>query len=330
MLASEIRQLIERLAREHGFERCGVASAGPVDRDAYYRDWLAKGHAGTMAYLHQYVEQRTDASTLLPGARSVLVCALNYHQPETATLEKPTGEDCATAQGRIARYAWGDDYHRVIKRKLFAIVDALREAIDEPFEAKVCVDTAPLLEREYAMRAGVGWIGKNTLVLNEKLGSYFFLGAIVTTLDLPVDPLPSDHCGSCTRCLDACPTDAFPAPYEMDAARCISYLTIEHRGEEIPEEFHRAMGDWVFGCDVCQEVCPHNRAAPTTAEPRFAIRAPGPRPNLSDMLAWTDEDYRETLRASAIKRAKPNMLRRNARIAEANQKKSKIEGQRSD
>lgn len=271
-----------------------------------------------MGYLHQHVAERCDASVLVPGARTVIVVALNYHQPAPDIVaESPVDTDNA-ARGRVAMYAWGDDYHRVIKRKLFAMVDAMREVIDEPFEAKACVDTVPLLEREYAMRAGIGWIGKNTLVLDAKLGSYFFLGEIVTTLALPFDAPAADHCGRCTRCLDACPTDAFPAPYELDASRCISYLTIEHRGEDIPEEFHADMRDWVFGCDVCQQVCPHNRAAPTTREPRFAPRTPGPTPKLDDLLTWSDADYAEALRGSAIKRAKPDMLRRNARIAQAN------------
>ena len=166
-------------------------------------------------------------------------------------------------------YAWGDDYHEVIRSKLGALVERMRTELVEPFEARVCVDTAPILERELAAAAGIGWIGKNTLVLHHELGSYFFLGAIVTTLDLaPDEPLP-DHCGTCTACLDACPTQAFPKPYEMDASRCISYLTIEHRGD-ISKPFQKMMGDWVFGCDVCQEVCPYNRSAPTTREPRIA------------------------------------------------------------
>ena len=163
----------------------------------------------------------------------------------------------------------------------------------------------------------MGWIGKNTLVLDEGLGSYFFLGLIVTTLSLAPDEPATDNCGTCTACLDACPTDAFPAAYEMDAARCISYLTIEHRGD-IPESLQPKMGDWVFGCDICQEVCPYNRRAPTTQEPRFAVREPGPAPPLYDLLNWTDEQYKERLRGSAMKRATIDMLRRNARIALGN------------
>lgn len=269
-----------------------------------------------MDYLHRNAEQRVDATKLLPGAKSVVVCALNYHQPIPPT-SNDIAEECQ-AQGQVAMYAWGDDYHKVIKRKLFAIIDRLRGDLAEPFEAKACVDTVPILEREYAARAGVGWIGKNTLVMNQSHGSYFFLGLIVTTLELPSDEPSPDHCGTCTRCLDACPTNAFPTAYEMDASRCISYLTIEHRDEKIPPELASLMGDWVFGCDVCQQVCPHNCRVPETTEPKFAIRPPGPHPDLEEMCNASDDEYRERLRGSAIKRATPDMLRRNARIALAN------------
>lgn len=214
-------------------------------------------------------------------------------------------------------YAWGDDYHDVIREKLRQLVEQMRSHIDVEFDSKICVDTVPLLEREVAAAAGIGWIGKNTLVLNAELGSYFFLGSIITTLDLARDEPVADHCGTCTACLDACPTSAFVGPYQMDASRCISYLTIEHRGD-IDEQHHPHMGDWVFGCDVCQEVCPHNRKAPHTSEPRFAIREPGPQPVLDDVLEWSSEDYSAKLRGSAMKRAKPEMLQRNVTIAKGN------------
>jgi epoxyqueuosine reductase len=214
-------------------------------------------------------------------------------------------------------YAWGEDYHVVVREKLTALLDRLRDALTEPFAAKVCVDTAPLVEREWAAQAGIGWIGKNTLVLDDQLGSYFFLGAIVTTLELEPDEPVADHCGTCTACLEACPTSAFPAAYQMDAPRCISYLTIEHRAN-IPAEFHEKMGNWVFGCDVCQEVCPFNRRASLTREPRFAIRPPGAEPLLNEILSWTPEDYRAQLKGSAMKRAKLGMLHRNAAITRKN------------
>ena len=193
----------------------------------------------------------------------------------------------------------------------------MRAELSESFESKACVDTAPLLEREVAAAAGIGWIGKNTMVLNQQMGSYFFLGALVTTLEIEPDEPVTDHCGSCTACLDACPTNAFPAPYEMDASKCISYLTIEHRGE-IEERFHSEMGDWVFGCDVCQEVCPFNREAPVTQELRFSIQSRSSQPVLDEIINWSMDDYRVRLRGSAMKRAKLDMLQRNARIAERN------------
>lgn len=306
-------QLVKRLARDLGFDRCGIARAGPISRADYSRTWLEKGFAGTMHYLKRNPEQRLDPRRLLDGAKSVIVVVLSYHQPEPRPPETPG------SHGRIARYAWGDDYHKVIKKKLFALADRLRQELFDPFECKACVDTAPLIEREWAAAAGVGWIGKNTLVLDPQLGSYTFLGALVTTLDLPADEPAMDHCGSCRACLDACPTDAFPNAYRMDATRCISYLTIEHRGD-IKESLREKMEDWIFGCDVCQEVCPFNRDAAYTREPRFAVRGPAPTVSLDDIKHWTPVDYREQLRGSAMKRATLEMLKRNATIAEANQK----------
>ena len=273
-----------------------------------------------MGYIDKYFAQRVDPGLLLDGANSVVVCALQYYQPDP----DPSGD--VLPRGRVARYAWGDDYHEVIKSRLFAMVDQMREELSEPFEAKACVDTAPLLERELAASAGIGWIGKNTMVLDQQLGSYFFLGALVTTLEIEPDEPVTDHCGQCRACLDACPTNAFPAAYEMDASRCISYLTIEHRGD-ISKQFHSAMGDWIFGCDVCQEVCPFNRHAPETKERRFAIRSPGPEPVLEEIIHWSMDDYRKQLRGSAMKRAKLNMLQRNARIANVNVEKSKSQKQ---
>lgn len=303
-------QIVRRLAEEAGFDRCGIAVADRIGRAEYLESWLASGRSGSMAFMKRYFEERVDPRVLLPGARSVIVVALSYKQPSSAP--HPAAGDAPT--GRVAMYAWGKDYHKVVKRKLFTMLDRLRERVDTPFEAKACVDTAPLLEREVAAAAGLGWIGKNTMVLHEQLGSYFFIGAIVTTLAIAPDEPSVDHCGTCTRCLDACPTNAFPSPYEMDASRCISYLTIERR-EAIPDEFHAAMGDWIFGCDICQEVCPFNRDAPITREPAFAVRPPAPRPPLREMAEWGVDDYCNQLRGSAMKRAKLPMLQRNARIA---------------
>ncbi len=323
-----LSRTIKQLAAKAGFDCCGIASAAPIERAEYVRDWLAKGHAGSMDYLHNHFDRRTDPTKLLEGASSVIVIGKVYGQPasnsQTTGQGQPSDQEPAEAEkensgptGRVAMYAWGEDYHIVLKDKLFQFVDDLRRHCDQPFDAKVCVDTVPILEREVAASAGIGWIGKNTLVLNRHLGSYFFLGEIVTTLNIAPDEPTTDHCGSCTACLDACPTDAFIGPYEMDASKCISYLTIEHRSD-IRDDLQARMGDWLFGCDVCQEVCPFNRDMPMTIDERFRTQGQRVRVPLEALLNWTIEDYRKTFRKSAVKRAKLDMLKRNARIALSN------------
>ncbi len=312
MQAHRLSQRVKNLAASLGFDRCGVARAEPIGRAAYVRAWLDSGRAGAMEYMHQHFKRRADPRRLLQGAKSVIVVALQYHQRRPAIPESDRDP-----RGRVAMYAWGDDYHDIIKAKLMKIADHMRSELAGPFEVKACVDTAPLLERELAAAAGIGWIGKNTMLLHHQLGSYFFLGALVTTLELAPDQPVVDRCGTCTACLEACPTEAFPAAHEMDASRCISYLTIERR-HDIPESLKPKMGDWIFGCDVCQEVCPYNRHAPTAREPRFKIRPPGPQPKLDDVLGWSMDDYRTLLRDSAIRRATLDMLKRNALIARAN------------
>jgi epoxyqueuosine reductase len=308
----ETSQLVRKIATAAGFDRCGITPAVPIGRAQYLRDWLGAGRAGSMDYMHRYFEQRIDPSLLVHQAKSVIVVALLYHQQNPETCEDRSG-----SKGRIATYAWGDDYHDVVREKLRVLVNRLRGVLTEPFDARVCVDTAPILERELAERAGVGWIGKNTMAIHPQIGSYFFLGEIVTTLDLAPDEPMDDHCGTCTACLDACPTNAFPVAYEMDASRCISYLTIEQRGEIAPE-LQRSMGNWVFGCDICQEVCPFNRKAPVATEPRFAVREPAPRAPLREVLEWSMNDYRKKLKGRALKRAKLDMWRRNAEIVRGN------------
>jgi epoxyqueuosine reductase len=251
----------------------------------------------------------------------------NYHQVPAI----PSGHESndavsgrsgpSPARGRVARYAWGRGYHGVMRAKLHRLADRLRELIAEPFDRRVCVDTAPVLEREVATLAGIGWIGKNTMVLCRDFGSWFFLGELITTLDLePGAPVPN-RCGTCTRCLEACPTGALTGPYQMDASRCIAYLTIEHRGE-IAADLQRRMGDWVFGCDECQVVCPYNRNVPTATESAYRLddRSPlVPRPVLSDLASLATDAHRSYLTGSAMKRASCDMLQRNAAIALRNQ-----------
>jgi len=304
-------RIVKDVAASMGFERCGITRAEPIGRADYLASWLRAGNAGSMEYLHRNFAARANPAELLPGASSAVVVALLYHQL------RPAGELDDRSRGRVAMYAWGDDYHDVLRSKLRRLVEQLHVEIAEPFDARICVDTAPIVERELAAAAGIGWISKNTMVLDSDLGSYFFLGVVLTTLELEPDAPVPDHCGSCTACLDACPTSAFPRPYQMDASRCISYLTIEHRGE-ISTPFQEMMGDWVFGCDVCQEVCPFNRHAPATREPRFAARSSVSTPVLDDMSSWTPEDYRRHVSGSAMSRAKRDMLHRNAEIASRN------------
>jgi len=304
MTPADTAQLIKKLAAAVGFDRCGIAKVEPIGRGEYLKEWLRQGHAGSMDYLHRNLNIRLDPAQILPKARSAIVVALNYKQSPP-----PVETDRDAPRGRVAMYAWGEDYHGVLRDKLRSLVDRLRAALPDPFETRICVDTAPIVERELAAAAGIGWIGKNTLVLHQDLGSYFFLGVIITTLESQLDEPAEDHCGSCTACLDACPTQAFPTPYQMDASRCISYLTIEHRGD-ISKPFQGMMKEWVFGCDVCQEVCPFNRHAPATTEPRFTAARTPPSLDVSEILGWTDDDHHGHVRGSALARATPEMLRR--------------------
>lgn len=348
MTPAQRTELVSRLAVELGLARVGVAAAGPIRRAAYLQQWLAEGRAGEMTWLARHHQLRIDPRRLLPGARSIIVVADLYHQPEpppadparsaassadptrTATVSaKPTRTAAACCReatagspaGRVAQYAQGRDYHKVLRKKLHRLADRLHEMADqiaaEPFETRVCVDTAPILEREWAEAAGIGWIGKNTMILHHELGSFFFLGEIITTMELaPTGPV-ADHCGNCTRCLDACPTGALTAPYQMDARKCISYLTIEHRAD-IDPSLQPQMGDWLYGCDICQDVCPYNRKAPHATEPAYRPAELQPDIPLNVIPNWTQEDYDRYLAGSAMKRASLAMLKRNAKIALAN------------
>jgi epoxyqueuosine reductase len=312
MTPAEKTTLVKRLGLGLGFDLVGIAQAAPNPRAPYYREWLAAGHAGSMRYLQRNVQLREDLAHLLAGARSVICVALNYHR------RSPPGETLDDRRaGRVASYALGVDYHRVLRGMLDELVVKLREQVGERFEGRVFVDTGPVPERELAAAAGLGWIGKNTMLLHERLGSYLFLAEAITTLELEPDSPSADRCGSCTRCLDACPTKALTAPYHLDARRCISYLTIEHR-DEIPVEFHEPMGQWVFGCDICQHVCPFNRHAPMAEHPEItADRIPEYLP-LLDLVRLRSGEYRRLTEGTAARRAGRNMWRRNAAIALGN------------
>ena len=300
---------VTRVALDCGFELAGVAPAGPVADFPRYEQWVAQSYAGDMRYLtDKRAGVRADVGNLLPGARSVICVGKRYntdHEPRTGA--------------KISRYAVSRDYHDVLREDLDRV--AARLLAIEPFEYKICVDTAPLLERSLAREAGLGWIGKNTCLINEPQGSWFFLGEMVTTLALATGEPPPDRCGSCTRCIDACPTQAIvPAGdvWTVDSRRCISYLTIELRGP-IPQEMHSAMGDHVFGCDICQEVCPWNSRAPLTADPSFA-----PRPAVLDSLdrwaALTKDEFKEAFASTPVSRARYEGFQRNVAIVRGNQK----------
>jgi epoxyqueuosine reductase len=293
---------VKATGRRLGFDLVAVGPAGPPERGAALDAWLDAGCAGTMAYMERTRAARRDPARVLPGARSVIACALNYYQ----------GADAA-GPPHVARYAWGDDYHAVMEPRLRALLDDLVAAAPGS-TGRAYADTGPLLERELAARAGLGWVGKNTMLLHPALGSYFFIGMILTTAELQPDPPLPDRCGTCTRCLEACPTAAFPRPYVLDARRCISYLTIEHRGA-IPEDARPGLGTLAFGCDICQDVCPWNRRAPVTSEAAFRARD---LPALREWPGLTEAEYRERLRGSPLRRARRRGLRRNAAVALGN------------
>ncbi len=354
------------LALSLGFGLIGIAPAKPSENGDCVRHWIGDGRHGEMAYLANHLDVRLDPGKLLEGARSI-ICVADKHPAKTDL--NPTG---AAPYGKIARYAWGDDYHKTLKKRLHRLADALAKA--HPGQRfRSTVDTAPILEREHAAQAGLGWIGKHTLLIHPAYGSYFMLGTILTTLNLkttqqagypePTVP-PTDHCGTCTRCIDACPTGCItdPGPPDsggkdsgradsegtdfggidsggrsVDAARCISYLTLEHRSA-IDPALHAQMGDWISGCDICQEVCPHNREqgsgfsnpdprpgdqsrlrlSELPIDDRYTPRPPAPGLSLRDILAWTEDDRREVFKGSALKRIKLDMLKRNALIAAGN------------
>jgi epoxyqueuosine reductase len=352
MLDAAITRRLCEQARAIGFDLCGVAPVAEFEELKRLPDWLAHDFAGEMRYLHD--PRRKNLEKALPGARCAIVCAMNYNAspPYSTSALKPTlpdegarhsGTNAAANSpcGWISRYAWGDDYHDVLKCKLDELVAWMRGEFGGDFHTRAYVDTGPVLERVAAKYAGLGWLAKNTCLINQQLGSWLFLGVILTDLDFASTLAgdgspPRDLCGTCTRCIDACPTDAFVEPYVLDARRCISYLTIELRGP-IPAEFRPAMGPMVFGCDICQDVCPWNRKAPTTSLPEFQPRKIAPDelagenaefsvgdnvslflPRMEWLLSLSENEFRRAFRGSPVKRAKWRGLLRNACVAAGN------------
>jgi epoxyqueuosine reductase len=301
---------IKSRARSLGFDLVGIAPAERMlEEGVRLEEWLARGYHGSMEWLERNVDKRVDVTKILPGARSVIVVARNYYTPHRHS----DARDAA----KVSRYAWGRDYHKILPKKLRAIEEYLR-TLDPTVESRSYVDTGPILEKQWAVRAGLGWMGKHSNVITRELGSWVFLGVVITTLELDVDePIP-DFCGTCTRCIDACPTDAIVAPYVVDGSRCISYVTIEEKPKrELTAEEGERLENWVFGCDICQDVCPWNRFEQPTDEPAFQPRPGVLELTVDSLRGMSDEEFLARFAGSPVMRAKAEGMRRNARAVAA-------------
>ena len=313
---------IKEQALRLGFDLVGIVPARALEEEGeHLQEWLRRGLQGEMRWMERDPAKRTDPRLLLPSARSVVVVALNYYTPHNHT------DDPAT--GKISRYAWGDDYHDVVGDKLKRLLAWIKEEWPEA-EGKTCVDIQPMMDKAWAERGGLGWIGKHSNLITREYGSWVFLGELLLNLELEYDAEGvQDHCGNCTLCLEACPTNAIIEPYVVDSARCISYATIELRAPALPEDVAGKMEGWLYGCDICQDVCPWNRFEQPTAEARFEPRSANVNASLSDILELTPDAYSERFRRSAIKRAKLSGLQRNARALLEQTQEEAAERQRS-
>jgi epoxyqueuosine reductase len=309
---TETSSRIKRAALDAGFDLAGIARRGPAETSEHLRSWLGAGMHGDITYMVDTAAVRSDPEHLLEGCQSLLMVAMSYR----ISLPESSAPDDRHGTVWISRYAWGRDYHRLVKKRLVRLGRVLEE-MHPGCAWRAVVDTAPLLEREWAARAGLGWIGKNTMVLNRRLGSELFLGALLTDLELEPDRAATDHCGRCTACLDSCPTGAFPEPFVLDARRCIGYLTVEHR-DEIPAELKPAMADMVAGCDLCNEVCPWTRKAPADLHPEFAPAPHRFRPRLADLEALDEDGWKRWREGSALGRIPFSQLRRSLAVAREN------------
>lgn len=302
----ELARLIKDRARIEGFEKVGIVPVQALAGDAdQLREWLRRGYEGEMKWMARDPEMRTDPRKLFPPARSVIVVAKNYYTPAQ--------HESDPASGKISRYAWGDDYHDVVAGKLHSLLSWIKETVPGA-EGKVCVDIQPMMDKSWAVRAGLGWLGKHTNVITPEYGSWVFIGELLLNFELEYDRQQvEDHCGTCTLCIDACPTSAITEPYLLDSNKCISYATIELRTDEIPAGVKENLDGWLYGCDICQDVCPWNRFEQVTNESRFQPRAGNVNAGLDEVLELTPETYAERFRGSAMKRAKLSGLQRNAR-----------------
>lgn len=315
---ARLTQRIKTKARALGFDLVGATPLMPSAYGGFYENWLAQGCAGDMAYLARSdaVAKRRDPRLILPQARSVVVVGQNYYQAIPEEVVSLSNEK----RGRVARYAWGNDYHDVMWARLEKLAAFIEAEVGRRVSHRRYVDTGPLLERELAMRAGLGWIGKNTMLINPRLGSWLFLGELLLDLKLEYDaPFRTDHCGTCIRCIEACPTGCIQPDRFLDASHCISYLTIELKSKKMPTHLQPLVGDWVFGCDICQMVCPWNRFSRPTDEPEFQSRPGISAPDLSELLSLDDEEFLRRFQDSPIQRTKRRGLQRNAAVALHNQ-----------
>jgi len=319
-MAKTFTEEIKLESRRLGFDKVGVAPAGALTEEGErLRLWLARGFHGRMSYMARDPQQRADPRLLLPSVKSVVSVALNYFRPEKHTD--------APEVGKISRYAWGDDYHDVLRDKLGALLEWVRERAPG-VEGKICVDSSPMMDKAWAARAGLGWIGKHTNLITKEFGSWVFLGELLLSIELDYDSfVEPDHCGACRACIDACPTRAIIAPYQLDATRCISYGTIELRETELPEPIKSNLESWVFGCDICQDVCPWSRFSKETAEKRFEPREGVVEPRLHELVEMSQEEFSTRFRKSAIKRAKLAGLKRNAMAVMNDRESGETRGQ---
>ena len=310
---STLTQQIHQRANELGFQLVGITPAARSETIARYRQWIESGYAGKMRYLKRHLPLKADVRQLLVEAKSVISLAMNYY-----TLDPPKALADDPARGQISRYAWGDDYHDVIRQRLSELVDFIKQAAETKLKTRVCVDTAPIIEREYAQKAGMGWIGKNTNLIHWRSGSWYFLAEVLIDIDLESDAPPlRGSCGTCTRCIEACPTDAIVAPNLLDSRLCISYLTIELK-ESIPKALRPKIGNLIFGCDICQEVCPWNSKAVPTDEPAFQPRDGNLTPKLLSLIGMTQQEFSRRFKGSPIKRTKRRGFLRNVLVAIGN------------
>ncbi len=305
------RDIKERALFE-GFNKVGITGAQSLDDEGRrLHEWLARGYHGAMGWMARDVEKRVDPVKLFPQARSVVVVALNYFTPHQ--------HEQSSSTGKVSRYAWGDDYHDVVKEKLQSLLSWIREQEPEA-EGKVCVDIQPMMDKAWAVRAGLGWLGKHSNVITQEHGSWVFIGELLLNLDLEHDTeRVEDHCGTCTLCIDACPTVAITEPYVVDSNKCISYATIELRTTELPEQIEQNLSGWLYGCDICQDVCPWNRFEEATTDQHFAPRPGNVNAQLDEILSLTPETYAARFRGSAMKRTKLAGLQRNASALKSEQ-----------